>query len=217
MNETTQASRTLADSDRLVLAAYALDRRSKAAAPSLSPVQRLSRAAARHLHRSGTAHPHGAAAGAGHPPDPTRVPRLAVLPRTARWLPRPITRRPEVPKDGAHCHRPAADARGGSATYPRGDVRRLRSDEPRRAAPPRIRSSQPLPDAILPAKVRLDRMYAERPRLRCDIATMAWTAVAMLTKVQVAVYRESGRMRRRRRDAGRPPLSYSRADSLVSG
>jgi len=60
-------------------------------------------------------------------------------------------------------------------------------------------------------------MYAERPRLRCDIATMAWTAVAMLTKVQVAVYRESGRMRRRRRDAGRPPLSYSRADSLVSG
>jgi len=85
---------------------------------------------------------------------------------------------------------------------------------------PRPRGSDPVShylDAILPAKVRLDRMYAERPRLRCDIATMAWTAVAMLTKVQVAVYRESGRMRRRRRDAGRPPLSYSRADSLVSG
>ena len=57
-------------------------------------------------------------------------------------------------------------------------------------------------DAILPAKVRLDCMYAERPRLRSDIATMAWTVLAMLLNVEVAVNRESGRMRRRRRKPG---------------
>jgi len=60
-------------------------------------------------------------------------------------------------------------------------------------------------EAILPAKVRLDCLYAERPRLRCDIATMAWTALAMLFSVQVAVYRETGRMRRRRRSRAPAP------------
>ncbi len=57
-------------------------------------------------------------------------------------------------------------------------------------------------DCILPAKVRLDCKYAERPRLRSDIATLAWTAIAMLLKVQVAVDRQSGRMRQRRRKPG---------------
>ncbi len=57
-------------------------------------------------------------------------------------------------------------------------------------------------DRILPAKVRLDVKYAERPRLRHDIKVMAWTAVAMAMHVEVAVHRESGRLARRRR----PPL-----------
>lgn len=51
--------------------------------------------------------------------------------------------------------------------------------------------------AILPVKVRLDSMYAERPRLWSDIRTMGWTALAAVTKIQVAVYRDGGHMRRR--------------------
>lgn len=54
-------------------------------------------------------------------------------------------------------------------------------------------------DSILPAKVRLDCKYAEHRGLRTDIATMAWTAVAMLSRIEVAVHRESGRLGRRRR------------------
>ncbi len=64
--------------------------------------------------------------------------------------------------------------------------------------------------AILPAKVRLDCRYAERPRLRYDIATMGWTALAMVAKVQVAVHRETGRMNRRHRPAPVPIVDTPR-------
>lgn len=51
---------------------------------------------------------------------------------------------------------------------------------------------------ILPAKIQMDTMYAERPRLIADLATLLWTALAMLLDVEVAVHRRSGRMSRRR-------------------
>jgi lipopolysaccharide/colanic/teichoic acid biosynthesis glycosyltransferase len=54
-------------------------------------------------------------------------------------------------------------------------------------------------DSILPAKVRLDCTYAERRGIKSDVATMAWTAIAMLSTVEVAVHRESGRLARRKR------------------
>lgn len=51
---------------------------------------------------------------------------------------------------------------------------------------------------ILPAKVRLDMKYAERPRLIGDLATLMWTAMRMVLNADVAVHRETGRMCRRR-------------------
>jgi lipopolysaccharide/colanic/teichoic acid biosynthesis glycosyltransferase len=60
-------------------------------------------------------------------------------------------------------------------------------------------------DVFLPAKVRLDCTYAARPRVRSDLATMGWTALAMLMKIQVSVHRETGRMSRRRRAPGTSP------------
>ncbi|MGI8730068.1 MAG: sugar transferase [Solirubrobacteraceae bacterium] len=54
-------------------------------------------------------------------------------------------------------------------------------------------------DSILPAKVRLDCKYAERMRVRRDLAVMLWTASMMLGRIEVAVHRESGRLGRRRR------------------
>lgn len=66
-------------------------------------------------------------------------------------------------------------------------------------------------DAILPAKVGLDCKYAERTRLARDLVTMLWTAVAMLSRIQVAVHRESGRLGRRRRPATRVERAVARA------
>jgi lipopolysaccharide/colanic/teichoic acid biosynthesis glycosyltransferase len=52
---------------------------------------------------------------------------------------------------------------------------------------------------IFPQKIRLDRMYAERPSLRMDLSILFWTCAAVLLRRQVAVHRESGRMNLRRR------------------
>lgn len=52
---------------------------------------------------------------------------------------------------------------------------------------------------IFPQKIRLDRMYAETPSIRMDVAIMFWTCAAVLLRRQVAVHRESGRMNLRRR------------------
>jgi lipopolysaccharide/colanic/teichoic acid biosynthesis glycosyltransferase len=54
-------------------------------------------------------------------------------------------------------------------------------------------------DRILPAKVRLDCRYAEHARLRHDLAVLLWTAVVLVTGVEVAVDRRTGRLGRRRR------------------
>lgn len=52
---------------------------------------------------------------------------------------------------------------------------------------------------IFPQKIRLDRMYAEQPSLKTDLAILFWTCAAVLLRRQVAVHRESGRMNLRRR------------------
>lgn len=64
-------------------------------------------------------------------------------------------------------------------------------------------------EAILPAKVRLDCLYAEQARLRNDFAVMIWTAVVLLGRVEVAVHRETGRLRRRQRPPSHLALNAS--------
>ncbi|MGI9098768.1 MAG: sugar transferase [Solirubrobacteraceae bacterium] len=64
-----------------------------------------------------------------------------------------------------------------------------------------LSETDPLTDyveRILPAKVYLDRRYAEHARLRHDLAILVWTAIALVTGVEVAVDRRTGRLRRRR-------------------
>ncbi|HEX8744813.1 MAG TPA: sugar transferase [Thermoleophilaceae bacterium] len=52
---------------------------------------------------------------------------------------------------------------------------------------------------ILPQKMALDRMYAERWHFRVDMRVVLWTAAAVLLRRPVAVHRETGKMRLRRR------------------
>jgi lipopolysaccharide/colanic/teichoic acid biosynthesis glycosyltransferase len=66
-------------------------------------------------------------------------------------------------------------------------------------------------DSILPAKVQLDCKYAERTRLQQDLATLLWTAVAMILRVEIAVHRDSGHLGRRRRRAAAPAVLLAAA------
>jgi lipopolysaccharide/colanic/teichoic acid biosynthesis glycosyltransferase len=52
---------------------------------------------------------------------------------------------------------------------------------------------------ILPQKIALDRMYAERWRFHVDLRVVLWTAAAVLLRRPVAVDRQTGKMRLRRR------------------
>jgi lipopolysaccharide/colanic/teichoic acid biosynthesis glycosyltransferase len=51
---------------------------------------------------------------------------------------------------------------------------------------------------LLPAKARMDRLYASRRSLGMDIKILLWTAAAVLLRLEVAVHRQSGRLTRRR-------------------
>jgi lipopolysaccharide/colanic/teichoic acid biosynthesis glycosyltransferase len=53
--------------------------------------------------------------------------------------------------------------------------------------------------SILPQKIALDRMYAERWRFAVDMRVVVWTGAAVVLRRPVAVDRETGRMRLRRR------------------
>jgi lipopolysaccharide/colanic/teichoic acid biosynthesis glycosyltransferase len=57
-------------------------------------------------------------------------------------------------------------------------------------------------ERILPQKVHLDINYAERTRLGADLRVIAWTAVVMLSKIEVSVHREHGELTRRRPRTG---------------
>jgi lipopolysaccharide/colanic/teichoic acid biosynthesis glycosyltransferase len=54
-------------------------------------------------------------------------------------------------------------------------------------------------DRILPQKIELDRMYAERWSFRTDVRVLFWTAAAVLLRRPVAVNRQTGAMGLRRR------------------
>jgi lipopolysaccharide/colanic/teichoic acid biosynthesis glycosyltransferase len=58
---------------------------------------------------------------------------------------------------------------------------------------------------ILPQKVRLDELYAERRTLAMDVRILAWTAAAVLLRRNVAVNRVSGRLTLRRPRPGLEP------------
>jgi lipopolysaccharide/colanic/teichoic acid biosynthesis glycosyltransferase len=53
--------------------------------------------------------------------------------------------------------------------------------------------------SILPQKVAMDVLYAERRSVRMDVRIATWTLAALVFKRPVAVHRESGRMNVRRR------------------
>jgi lipopolysaccharide/colanic/teichoic acid biosynthesis glycosyltransferase len=75
-----------------------------------------------------------------------------------------------------------------------------------------LNEADPLTDyveRILPAKVDLDRLYAEHGQLHHDLAILVWTVVAVVTGVDIAVDRRTGNLRRRRR-AGRAVRSPGR-------
>jgi lipopolysaccharide/colanic/teichoic acid biosynthesis glycosyltransferase len=52
---------------------------------------------------------------------------------------------------------------------------------------------------ILPQKVALDRMYANRRSFSFNLCILFWTAATVLVRRQVAVHRDSGKMNLRRR------------------
>ena len=52
---------------------------------------------------------------------------------------------------------------------------------------------------ILPQKVALDRLYVDRRSLALNVRILSWTAVAMLTRREVAVHRDTGKMSLRKR------------------
>jgi lipopolysaccharide/colanic/teichoic acid biosynthesis glycosyltransferase len=52
---------------------------------------------------------------------------------------------------------------------------------------------------ILPQKVALDKMYAERRTLWFNLRILFWTTAAVIMRRQVAVHRDSGKMNLRRR------------------
>ena len=52
---------------------------------------------------------------------------------------------------------------------------------------------------LLPQKARLDAMYALHPSFRMDLRILAWTAVAVVLRRDVAVHRNNGRLSSRRR------------------
>jgi lipopolysaccharide/colanic/teichoic acid biosynthesis glycosyltransferase len=54
-------------------------------------------------------------------------------------------------------------------------------------------------DRLLPQKMALDRLYAERQSLGFNLAILFWTFAAVLLRHPVAVHRGTGRMRLRKR------------------
>jgi lipopolysaccharide/colanic/teichoic acid biosynthesis glycosyltransferase len=51
---------------------------------------------------------------------------------------------------------------------------------------------------LLPAKARIDRLYASRRSLWMDLKILFWTAATVFLRLEVAVHRQTGRLTRRR-------------------
>ena len=69
-------------------------------------------------------------------------------------------------------------------------------------------------ERVLPAKVEMDLLYVRRVSLAMDIRILAWTALAVLLRVDVAVNRESGRLSLRRRPGTRSSADAQRGIHL---
>jgi lipopolysaccharide/colanic/teichoic acid biosynthesis glycosyltransferase len=54
-------------------------------------------------------------------------------------------------------------------------------------------------EAILPQKIRLDRMYAASTSMRLELRILFWTFVAVVMRRPVAVHRDSALMTLRHR------------------
>jgi lipopolysaccharide/colanic/teichoic acid biosynthesis glycosyltransferase len=52
---------------------------------------------------------------------------------------------------------------------------------------------------LLPQKAALDRLYAEHRSLRMDLRILIWTAVAVLSRRDIAVHRTTAKLSFRRR------------------
>lgn len=67
---------------------------------------------------------------------------------------------------------------------------------------------------LLPQKLALERIYAERRSLALDLRILAWTVVAILLRREIAVRRSDGRLRTRHRplqdQAGQVALARAR-------
>ena len=66
-------------------------------------------------------------------------------------------------------------------------------------------------ERLLPQKIGMDILYASRRSIGMDLRILAWTAAAVLMRMDVAVHRDSGKLNLRRRPAqplatpARPP------------
>jgi lipopolysaccharide/colanic/teichoic acid biosynthesis glycosyltransferase len=70
---------------------------------------------------------------------------------------------------------------------------------------------------LLPQKVALDRLYAERPSLRRDLEILGATILTLVFRQPVAVDRTTGALRRRRRPAKLPIASPADASFGLTG
>jgi len=67
---------------------------------------------------------------------------------------------------------------------------------------------------LLPAKIRLDRLYVERRSVWMDLRVLLGTIVVIIFRREVAVHRDSGRLTLRRRPK---PKAAIESTDLVSG
>jgi lipopolysaccharide/colanic/teichoic acid biosynthesis glycosyltransferase len=68
---------------------------------------------------------------------------------------------------------------------------------------------------LLPQKLALDRLYAAERSLFLDLRILAWTAIVVVTRVEVAVDRSTARLTGRRRPVvatGEPRMRMGTAD-----
>ncbi|HWF72606.1 MAG TPA: sugar transferase [Solirubrobacteraceae bacterium] len=68
---------------------------------------------------------------------------------------------------------------------------------------------------ILPNKVQLDVLYANKTRISMDLAVLYWTIAAVVMRRSIAVHRSTGRMNSRRRPPA-PRLEAVREDGASS-
>jgi len=59
-------------------------------------------------------------------------------------------------------------------------------------------------ESVLPQKILLDQLYAERRSFRLNVRILVWTFAAVVFRRQVAVHRDTGRLALRRRPAFEP-------------